>query len=555
MPAQQTQWLSYQITGDIQKKETLAFQDSLQLDKIKNQVLSDLYQNGYLNPQSDFDIKGDTLIWDLKTGKIFEWVELNLGNIDPVFLIKAGVDLRKFQKRPLDIENLKVLFEKLLTSSENQGYPFASIKLDSLQRQGERFSAALDLDLGPFITFDTLQVTGDSKASPLFLSRYLHINPGKPFSQKKVNDGIRQIRNLPYLRWAGEPELSFQNQEATLYLPLNDRKINSIDGIIGFLPNELEGGRMLVTGQFDLALYNFGGSGRNYELNWQRFNQFSQSLKLSALEPLVLGSAIDILASFSLFKEDTTFLNRDFRLSFGFRLGESAYMKVFSGRQVGDLLAVSNLAEITSLPQVGDFRFNNYGLGLEKSWQDDRFFPRRGAVVDFEFSVGNKTILKNTAIPQILFERMNLRTLQYYMKGNIEKHFYWNSSWGLFTRFSGGIMDNPNLFINDLFRLGGLRSIRGFNENFFFADNYAFINIEPRYYFDTYSYFMIFADVGRLENRIQQLRVDYPFAAGLGFSLETTSGIFDFIYALGGSNTQDFALNFSKIHFGYTGRF
>lgn len=555
LPAQQAQWLCYEITGDIQKKETLSYRDSLQLDQIKNQVLSGLYQNGYLNPQSNFDNKGDTLFWDLKTGKKFEWVKLNLGNIDPVFLVKAGVDIRQFQNRPANIENLRALFEKLLTSSENQGYPFASVKLDSLERQDQRFSAALDLDLGPLITFDTLQVTGDSKTKRLFLSRYLQINPGQTFSQKKVNDGLRQLRNLPYIRWSGEPELSFQNQEATLYLPLNDRRINSIDGIIGFLPNELEGGRMLVTGQFDLALYNVGGSGRNYELNWQRFNQFSQSLNISALEPLVLGSGVDIMASFSLLKEDTTFLTRDFRLAFGYRIGASTYMKVFSRRQAGDLLAVSDFSEATSLPQVGDFRFNNYGFGLEKSWLDDRFFPRRGALADFEFSIGNKTILVNTAIPPELYEGLDLRTLQYYMKGNIEKHFYWNSRWGLFTGLSGGIMDNPNLFINDLFRLGGLRSIRGFNENFFFADNYAFINIEPRYYFDTYSYFMIFADVGRLGNRFEQLPVDYPFAAGLGFSLETASGIFNFIYALGGSNTQDFALNFSKIHFGYTGRF
>lgn len=555
LPAQQAQWLRYEISGQIQKQETVSFRDSLQLNQIKNHVLSGLYQNGYLNPESDFVKRKDTLVWNVKTGERFDWIKLNPGNVDPVFLVKAGVDLRQFQNRPANPESLKGLYEKLLSSSENQGYPFASIKLDSLERQGQGFSASLDLDLGPLITFDTLQLTGNSKTKRMFLARYMQISPGEPFSQKKVNDGLRQIKNLPYLRWGGEPEMSFQNEEATLFLPLNDRRINSIDGIIGFLPNELEGGRMLVTGQFDLALYNVGGRGRNYELNWQRFNQFSQSLNISALEPLVLGSGVDIMASFALLKEDTTFLNRDFRLAFGYRMGSNTYMKVFSRRQAGDLLAVANLSEATSLPQVGDFRFNNYGFGLEKSWLDDRFFPRRGALVDFEFSVGNKNILVNTAIPPGLYEGLDLRSLQYYIKGNIEKYFYWNSRWGIFIGFSGGIMDNPNLFINDLFRLGGLRSIRGFNENFFFADNYAFINIEPRYYFDTYSYFMIFADMGRLNNKVQQLPVDYPFAAGLGFSLETAGGIFNFIYALGGSNTQDFALNFSKIHFGYTGRF
>lgn len=555
LPAQQAKWLWYEISGEIQKIETISIRDSLHLDQVKNQILSELYQNGFLVPQSQIRIKGDTLVWNLSTGEKFEWLNLRLGNIDPQLLVKAGIDLWQYQNRPVNINNLKVLFENLLTASENQGFPFASVKIDSLERQGQKLSGALDLNLGPLITFDTLKITGDSRTKRLFLARFTQINPGEPFSQKRVNNGIRQIKNLPYLKWSSEPELSFQNEEATLYLPLSDRRINSIDGIIGLLPNELEGGRMLVTGQFDLALYNVAGRGRNYELNWQRFNQFSQSLQLSALEPLVLGSAIDIKADFSLLKEDTTFLNRDFRLSFGYRVGSGTYVKVFSGRQAGDLLAVANLSFATSLPQVGDFRFNNYGLGIEKSWLEDRFFPRRGALLDFELSIGNKTILVNTAIPANLYEGMDLKTLQYTMRGSLEKYFYWNARWGLFSRFSAGIMDNPNLFVNDLFRMGGLRSIRGFNENYFFADKYAFINFEPRYYFDTYSYFMIFADVGRLNNRLQQLPLDYPISAGLGFSLETASGIFNFIYALGGSNTQEFALNFSKVHFGYTGRF
>jgi outer membrane protein assembly factor BamA len=312
---------------------------------------------------------------------------------------------------------------------------------------------------------------------------------------------------------------------------------------------------MLVTGQFDLVLYNVAGKGRNYELHWQRFNQFSQNLNISALEPLLFGSGIDLKASFSLLKEDSTFLARDFRLDFGYRLGPGSYVRFFNRRQAGDLLAVSDLSDATELPEVGDFRFNNYGLGFEHSWLDDRFFPRRGAFTGFEFALGNKNILVNTAIPPNLYENIDLSTIQYYLSAKVEKYFYGNQRLGLLTRLSGGLMENPNLFVNDLFRLGGLKTIRGFNENFFFANNYIYLNIEPRYYFDTYSYFMIFADMGRLENQVQNLKTDYPFSMGIGFSLETGSGIFNFIYALGGSNAQEFALNLSKIHFGYTGRF
>ncbi|WP_373521432.1 POTRA domain-containing protein [Aquiflexum sp.] len=542
--------------GGINLVDEQVFSDSLAKAAFIRTRFQELYQLGYLDPIQSVLLKSKDSLWlSVDTGKKFEWVTLRQGNVESVVLVKAGADMKRFNQKSFDYRQVYRLFESIIKESENKGYPFASVKLDSLERDGNKFSAALNLDLGPFITFDTLKVTGDSKTKPKFLSNFLQIRPGEPFSQRKVQNGIQQIRNLPYLRWSEEPELSFQNEEATLYLPINDRKINSIDGIIGFLPNELEGGRLLVTGQFDVMLHNLGGSGRNYELHWQRFNQFSQNLKVAAFEPMLLGSMIDMGVSFSLLKEDTTFLNRDFRLSFGYRFNSDGYLKFFTRRQAGDLLTSTGLSEITALPVAGDFRFNNYGVNYAHFWLDDVFFPRRGAFAEMEFAIGNKNLIENTAIPPSLYEGVDLRTLQYYLQGRFEKYFYFNQQWGLFTRLSGGIVQNENLLLNDLFRLGGLQSIRGFNENFFFANNYIYLNVEPRFYFDTYSYFMIFADMGRLENNIQGLPVDNTFSAGMGFSLETGNGIFNFVYGLGGSNVQDFAINLSKIHFGYTGRF
>ncbi|WP_228780164.1 POTRA domain-containing protein [Aquiflexum lacus] len=549
-------WLKLETKGGLNLVEEQVFSDSLAKAAFIRTRFQELYQLGYLDPIQSVLLQSKDSLWlSVDTGKKFEWVTLRQGNVEPVVLVKAGADMKRFNQKPFDYRQVYRLFESIIKESENKGYPFAAVKLDSLERDGNRISAALNLDLGPFITFDTLKVTGDSKTKPKFLSNFLQIRPGEPFSQRKVQNGIQQIRNLPYLRWSGEPELSFQNEEATLYLPINDRRINSIDGIIGFLPNELEGGRLLVTGQFDVMLHNLGGSGRNYELHWQRFNQFSQNLKVAAFEPMLLGSMIDMGVSFSLLKEDTTFLNRDFRLSFGYRFNSDGYLKFFIRRQAGDLLTSSGLSEITALPEAGDFRFNNYGLNYAHYWLDDVFFPRRGAFAELEFAIGNKNLIQNTAIPPSLYEGIVLKTLQYYLQGRFEKHFYFNQQWGLFTRLSGGFVQNENLLLNDLFRLGGLQSVRGFNENFFFANNYVYLNVEPRFYFDTYSYFMIFADMGRLENNVQGLPVDNTFSAGMGFSLETGNGIFSFVYGLGGSNVQDFAFNLSKIHFGYTGRF
>jgi outer membrane protein assembly factor BamA len=554
--AQNQKWLRWELTGAIQEKEELYFRDSLVLSNFVKSKYQELYQAGYLVPREHaVRHSADSLWLRVDAGERFSWLELGMGNVDPVLLVKAGIDLRRFSNKAVDYRQVARMMEALISESENRGYPFAAVRLDSLRRSGNEFRASLNLDEGPYISFDSLKVTGDSRIKPKFLSNFLQIRYGEPFSQKKVTEGISQIKTLPYLRWDGAPELSFQNEQATLYLPLTDRKINSIDGIIGFLPNELDGNKLLVTGQVDIALYNVGGRGRNYELHWQRFNQQSQSLLVSGWEPLLLGTPIDMGLSFSLLKEDTTFLNRDFRLEFGSRILKDGYLKVFTRRQAGDLLAVNGLENLTELPKSGDFRFNNFGLNYRHLLLDDIFFPRRGMSVGLEFSIGNKNILQNTAIPPELYAGIALKTLQYYLTAKIEKHFYIRPQWGIWTRLAGGFVENQNLFLNDLFRLGGLKTVRGFNENFFFASRYLYLNVEPRFYFDTYSYFMIFADLGSFDNAVLSLPRDDTFSAGMGLSLETGNGVFNFVYGLGRSNTQDFAFSLSKIHFGYTGRF
>ncbi|MCH7409559.1 BamA/TamA family outer membrane protein [Belliella sp. DSM 111904] len=548
--------VAYQVHGAEERVGIITLKnESLPQAEIHN-LLSRYHADGYLAATVIYEQDhADTLHIKIATGERFNWLKLKKGNIPDQFLIKAGYDPRTFDTKPVQYQHVASLFDRLIKEAENNGFPFAIVRLDSLERQNASIGGSLNLALGPKITFDSLQITGNSKTKQGYLAKYLQIIPGEPFSQLKVNQAVKQVRNLPYLRWSGEPEISFQNEEATVYLPINDRKVNTIDGIIGFLPNEFEENKLLVTGQFDLSLFNVGGKGRNYQLNWQRLSQYTQNLRISAIEPMILGSKIDVGASFSLLKEDTTFLNRDFRIDFGYRILSDHYLKFFSRRQAGDLLATFGLQNLETLPEIADFRFNNYGLQYQLTLLDDVFLPRKGFFGAIEFAIGNKNILENTGLPSRVYEDINLRTIQFYAKVDFEKHFYFRPQWGMLASISTGLMENENLLINDLYRLGGLRSIRGFNENYFFANNYMYFNIEPRFYFDTYSYFMIFVDGGRLENRTQGLAVDYPFATGLGFSLETGNGIFNFIYAIGRANAQDFALNLSKIHFGYTGRF
>lgn len=530
--------------------------DSLALYQLTDRLIDSLQWQGYLNVEDSLVfLKERNVRLLIETGPEFNWLYLEKGNLEPWMLGKSDFDRIHFKEKRFRFGGLRQLIEEVLRSGQNQGYPFIAVNLDSVTVSENTVGARIKVEKGPWIAFDTLQITGNSRTQRIYLARKLKLLPGESFSQKKLDLALAVLGNIPYIRLDGSPELSFQNEEATVYLPVNDRKMNRLDGIIGLLPNEVEANKWLVTGQFDVQLYNVSGKGRDYLLNWQRLSQYSQNLRIEAKEPFVLGSQLDLGLAFSFLKEDTTFLNREFDVKIGLKLAPKTYLSFFGKREAGDLLDVSRYEEASELPDIADFRYNNYGATIDFNDVDDILMPKSGWRGSFMAGVGNKRLLENTGLPPDLYEDAKKNTIQYYLQGTVERYIPWQGKLSTKLAMNGGEMYNSNLFLNDLFRLGGLQSIRGFNENHFFASRYLYFTVEPRYYISDESYFLLFSDLGMLENRVTNRPVEWPLAFGGGLSLETNGGIFTFVYALGEASNQPIGFSYSRIHFGFTGRF
>ncbi|WP_200974602.1 BamA/TamA family outer membrane protein [Echinicola sp. 20G] len=553
---QKTYLLKYEVRGSSFQEGEKFFKDSLEGHSFVKSKIHALQEEGYLMAKVVGSIWSDSSrSVTINTGEQYHWVELGKGNVPGHLLNQTGYDPKKFSQKPVSHEKVVKMFDRILSIEENQGYPFSSIRLDSISQSENQLKASLHYEQGPRITFDSIQIIGDANVKLGFIQRKLRIVQGEPFSQKRVGEAVEVIRKLPYLKLLEPPKVSFQNSEATVYLNLEKRKVNSIDGIIGFLPNEVEENKLLVTGQFDLDLMNVSGRGRNYSLHWQRLTQYSQNLEISALEPMVLGSVVDLSASFFLLKEDTTFINRDFRLGFGYPVSPKVYLDFFTRRKSGDLLSVPELEE--TLPDVLDYRYHNYGLSFQYASLDDVLMPKRGLRIVTEGGIGNKKVLQNTGIPEELYNDIDAESLQFFGEISVEQFWHISGRMTIMGRLRAGELASDNILENDMYRLGGLKSIRGFNENFFFTNRYVYANFEPRFYFEENSYFLLFADVGRLEKSpVGSVRVvNHPLSLGGGLSLNTSGGTFQFIYGMGKSNEQKMGVNYAKIHFGYIGRF
>jgi len=484
----------------------------------------------------------------------------------PKFLISSGnleassnfykfYQKRKLEDRQINHQEMSDFLKDLIILAENSGFPFAKVNLDKITLNQHVVFSEIKLDEGVNITFDSLKITGDSKTKIKFLNKIIGIEYGEAFSQQKIERGIERLKSLSYLNWAGEAELSFQNEEATLHLPINDRVVNQVDGIVGLLPSNSGNNKYILTGSVDLALANIGGMGRNFSLNWQRPSISSQNLKLEIFEPHLLGGRLDANVDFFLFKQDSSFLNRSFSFKVGYPF-QKFYFSFFSGNRSSNSIG----QEMMSLENKINYIDNRFQfLGLKSQYQniDQIISPRRGLIYEIEVGLGNKKIFPSDYL--VGFNEYDLlpkNTFQYFFEGEF-KHLYPFKRGLVFnSELHFGIIEGRRLYKNELYRLGGLKSLRGFNENFFFANNYIYFNFEPRFYFDTDSYFMIFANTGRLENKINNVNpVDFIASTGLGLSLQTEGGTFSFVIAQGNSNQQKFSLQQSRVHFGFTGKF
>jgi outer membrane protein assembly factor BamA len=529
--------------------------DSLDLLRKSQRVVYSLQAEGFLLAHATIEWTQRPWTVHLHLGDMWQWVKLSSGNLPADLLSKAGYRERMFSLKPFRHQEFARLTERILSLSEQSGYPFASLRLDSLHMHESSISASLSFASGPFITFDTLTFSSNAGVEASFMMYHLGIRPGQPYNQRLVDELDQKLKSLPFLKVIKPSEVVFRLDQAEVVLHVEKRKSSRFDGILGFLPNELEQGRLLLTGQVDIALANLGGKGRALDMEWQRLRPLSQTLTLGYRHPYVLGSALSPSGSFFLLREDSTFINRRGSLELAVGTGGRSELQF-----LGEVRSARRLEGAGTQERVGDladFNFTGYGLRYLLARFDDPFFPRKGWGVRATLTGGNKRILRNASLDESFYELYPTRSFQWQAQlaaqGFIRLGRY--AVWS--QEIQAGIIENKHaLFLNDLDRLGGLGSIRGFNENNFFASRHVVYRSEWRWYFEENSYFLGFFDQGLVGYSLREAEYyDQPAGVGGGLAILTNGGQLTLLYALGWSRLQPFAPNLSKIHFGYVARF
>ena len=535
--------------------------DSLEAIHEGKKVLSQLFEQAYLAASIDSqEIGKEYITFYVDKGKPYKWVKLSQGNINPNEVSQFDYNGRLFFNRPFNGNQLSKFYKRAISHYENNGYPFASITLDSIQIDSNRIKASLKLSKNQFYKIDSIIIKGKSGISETYLLQYLGLEVGSPYNESIIKQISTRIREIPFVLENKKQEVQFFESGVKIILDLKKKKASRFDGVIGLLTNENDG-KIELTGDVDLKLINSFNRGEGIGFNWRKLKGNSQDLNLNFQYPYLFKTQFGVDFDFKLFKRDTTFIDLTTRagISYLFKRGES--FTFFLENKSSNLLSRNALItqNATNIPALGDVRINSFGITYSLNRLDYLFNPRKGFITTTTFSVGRKKLIKIDSLERenpSIYNGVDLSTTQY--NGKIRIEYFVPIASRSTLKFANKSATNyaENLYQNELLRIGGLKLLRGFDEESINASTYSIFTLEYRFLLDKNSFFSLFSDGGYYENNnVESYLSDTPFGIGAGISFETKAGIFTFNYAVGKQFDNPIEFRAAKVHFGFVNFF
>lgn len=429
----------------------------------------------------------------------------------------------------IPLNSTEETLNEIVSYFENQGYSFTNVFLSNLDQSNDLLSANLNIQISNKRNIDHVVIKGYPEFPKKYLKHYLEINPNTPFNLESLNKLDELISTIPFVTQIKKPEVLFTKDSTTLYIYVKKKATSNFDGILGF-SNEDDSGKLKFTGYLDLQLNNVLNKGESFSINWQNSQQKNTTLKLDFNSPYIFNSKVNLNGAFSIFRQDSLFLNTKGLLTLGYSLNKNNSIQLIGTTEKSDLSSTS-----PTTYNLENFQKNMLGVSY---WfriiEEPIYFNRYRFSIDAGYLIGNR---KST----------DLKTQQNNIQFTVAYTAHFNRRNALFIKTKTEILNTTNPFDNELYRIGGVNSIRGFNENSIPTSKYNVSNLEYHYKLSNNSYIYSITDFAILNNTNTNTTTQL-YGFGLGFYLNTKHTILNLSYALGKNYNIPFNANDSKIH-------
>jgi hypothetical protein len=423
----------------------------------------------------------------------------------------------------ISIEKLQSILLNISKKIDLEGKSFSKIQLKNIKIKEKKLFAKLSIEASSKRIINKVVVKGYDDFPKSFLKNHFNIRANSVFNEKKIKSISEISKNLQFVSEIKTPEVLFTKDSTFLYLYLKKRKNNSFDGLINFATKE--NGDLLLNGNIDLELNNILNTGEKFKLFWNKIANERQEFEIALKTPYIFNSKITPELSFSIYKQDSTFLNTKFDSKIFYNLNTKIKFALTYNSESSINLdkRIENNIE----------NFSNYFLGFQFEFvvpKNDFFFNDK-ILLKINPSIGERNLNSNST------NQIKIETTASYI-------WELNSRNSIYIKNTNGFLKSNTYLNNELFRMGGPKSIRGFNEQSIFVDQYIMINLEYRFFTSEKSYLYTitdFAKTGTLENT-KNLN-----SLGLGFLFINKNSLININSSIGRNEGDKFDFKNAKL--------
>lgn len=534
--------IGYKVKSQLNRTERKI--DSSKISQIQLNKILNLNHLGYLEANIDsFRISKLLVKSYINPGPKYTFGKFNLPH--EINFIKT----QQLEGKTYNNKTVIKISNEILNFYENNGYPFIQVIIDSSKIDTSKPSIghSIYLNKNDLIHYNSFIFDNNTKIQPYYLSNYLGIKLGAGYKEKSVSKIDARLNNLEFIRTQKPTEIEFNNTQADIILFIKNQKANQFSGIIGFANNEENTSKFNLTGDIDLRLINMIDKGEHLDINWKKKDEYSQKLNVYTQFPYVFKTQFGIDFNYQGNKKDTSYLNTKINPGIQILNPGGNYFKIYYEYKTSTILS----EELKINQNYNGYTINIGGATIYYSSLDYKYNPQNGCEALINYGVGQKKN-KNRQIGQ---KADNYFETNWDLKSFI-KIFPKNV---FHTNVLGGIINQKTehkFSENEMFLIGGFKTLRGFDEEKIAASSYILFKFEYRILYSKNSNVFVFFDQGyySIKKSISDVH-DKPYGFGIGTNFETKAGVFSMAYSLGKQFNNPILLKNAKIHFGFSSRF
>ena len=503
-----------------------------------NLINEKLNKQGYIDTILENVSKQNDTLFEARfsLGKQIRKIRVYYDSSFDVQLLKLNNNLKNENFFELNIIETETFLKRLNSRIAEQGDPFSTLQLVNISKlTPQLLSANLKIVYNEKRRIDKIVIKGYEKFPKSYIKHFLKLKTRKSFNLNAIKEKVELLNDLRFASKIKDPEALFTQDSTTLYIYVEKTKTNSFDGFLGFGTNE-NTNKIEFDGYLDLRLINNLNFGETLNLLYKSDEIDQQTFMVDADLPYLFSSPIGLQVGLNIFRKDSTFLNAKQYAKINYLI--NAQHKVGIG--INTTTSTNLLENDTDI--LNDYKSNYYTLHYNyiKSQTYDPLFPVN---FWFEFSSGLGSRTNNLGT-----QNQTVFTLDTY------KIFNLNNKNSFYARINSATLASDTYLDNELFRFGGINSIRGFEENSLVANLYGVLSTEYRYRLSTSLYVHSVLDAAYFENKLTDNK-EKLFGFGFGLGLLTNAGLFRLNYSSGKTENRQFKLSDSKVHLSLTATF